>query len=76
MNSGRALDLPPNPLNRTHSITGYLGYILHLYTDVIAIHHKSDCCDDQGELIKALALDHTAYKVDRQAIFFQTLFGE
>ena len=32
--------------------TGYLGYILHLYTDVIAIHHKSECCDDQGELIK------------------------
>jgi len=37
----------------SHSYIGYLGYILHLYTDVININHKSDCCDDQGELIKA-----------------------
>lgn len=40
------------PYPNSGGYIGYLGYILHLYTDVINIHHKSDCCDDQGELIK------------------------
>lgn len=29
-----------------------LPYLLDLYTERIAINHKSDCTDDQGELIK------------------------
>ena len=34
---------------------GYMAefdYLLDLYKNKIAIHHKSDCADDQGELIK------------------------
>lgn len=63
------------PFPNSGGYIGYLGYILHLYTDVIAIHHKSDCCDDQGELIKAVVLDHGAFKIDHNAVIFQTLFG-
>eukprot|EP01147_Barroeca_monosierra_P007770 gene7770-9940_t len=40
------------PYPNSGGYIGYLGYILHLFNDIIAIHHKSDCCDDQGELIK------------------------
>ena len=37
----------------------YLDYILDLYTNAISIQAKSDCADDQGELIKALARNHS-----------------
>ena len=37
---------------------------------------KSDCVDDQGELIKAVALNHSAFVIDHQAVLFQTLFGK
>jgi hypothetical protein len=45
---------------------GYLEYVLQLYSDVIAIQAKSDCADDQGELIKAVARNHSAFKIDHQ----------
>ena len=54
---------------------GYLDYILDMYSSAIAIQAKSDCADDQGELIKALARNHSAFKIDHQAAIFQTLFG-
>ncbi len=56
---------------------GYMAeipYLLALY-DKMAINWKSDCVDDQGELIKAIALDHSAFKIDHQAVLFQTLYG-
>ncbi|EGD76928.1 hypothetical protein PTSG_07269 [Salpingoeca rosetta] len=76
-----ATEMPPSssvghyPYPNSGGYMGYLGYILHLYNDVIAIHHKSDCCDDQGELIKAVVLDNKAFRIDHQAVLFQTLFG-
>lgn len=54
---------------------GYIDYIIDLYSEKIAIQHKSDCTDDQGELIKQLARDHTSFRIDHQAVIFQTLFG-
>lgn len=53
-----------------------MGYLRYLYNDVIAIMHKSKCVDDQGELIKALALNHSVFLVDHNAVIFQTLFGD
>ena len=56
---------------------GYMAeipYLLELF-DKMAIAWKSDCVDDQGELIKALALDHNAYRIDHEAVLFQTLYG-
>jgi hypothetical protein len=54
---------------------GYIDYIIDLYSNAIAIQAKSDCADDQGELIKALARNHSAFQIDHQAVIFQTLFG-
>ena len=57
---------------------GYMAeipYLLELF-DKMAIKWKSDCVDDQGELFKAIALDHDAYRIDHEAVLFQTLYGK
>ena len=56
---------------------GYMAeirYLLELFDDM-GIEWKSDCVDDQGELIKAIALNSDAYRIDHEAVLFQTLFG-
>ena len=56
---------------------GYMAeipYLLELF-DKMGIEWKSDCVDDQGELIKEIALDHDAFRIDHDAVLFQTLFG-
>ena len=56
---------------------GYMAeipYLLELF-DKMAIAWKSDCVDDQGELIKALALDNNAYRIDHEAVLFQLYTG-
>lgn len=56
---------------------GYMAeitYLLELF-DAMGIEWKSDCVDDQGELIKAIALNNDAFKIDSNAVLFQTLFG-
>ena len=57
---------------------GYMGYtedVIRLLGEVCAVQAKSQCVDDQGELIQALAADPSAFKVDHEAAFFQTLFN-
>ena len=57
---------------------GYMAeipYLLELF-DKMGIEWKSDCVDDQGELIKAIALDQNAFRIDHEAVLFQTLFGK
>ena len=51
-----------------------IGYLIELF-DGMGIAWKSDCVDDQGELIKAIALDADAFRIDHEAELFQTLFG-
>ncbi len=51
-----------------------IPYLLELF-DTMGIEWKSDCVDDQGELIKALVLNNNAFKIDSNAVLFQTLFG-
>jgi hypothetical protein len=56
---------------------GYMAeieYLIELY-DKISIKWKSDCVDDQGELIKELARNHDAFVIDHNAVLFQTLYG-
>ena len=56
---------------------GYMAeipYLIELF-DGMGIAWKSDCVDDQGELIKAIALDSDAFRIDHEAELFQTLFG-
>mmetsp|Transcript_821 Transcript_821/g.2728 ORF Transcript_821/g.2728 Transcript_821/m.2728 type:complete len:953 (-) Transcript_821:2162-5020(-) len=54
---------------------GWVSYIIEFYSGPIAIQAKSICVDDQGELIKALARNGSAFAIDHQAALFQTLFG-
>jgi hypothetical protein len=54
---------------------GWVDYIIELYSERIAIQAKSICVDDQGELIKELARNSSAFAIDHQAALFQTLFG-
>ena len=51
-----------------------IGYLIELF-EGMGIAWKSDCVDDQGELIKAIALDADAFRIDHEAELFQTLFG-
>ena len=51
-----------------------IPYFLELW-DRMGIEWKSDCVDDQGELIKEIALRPDAYRIDHEAVLFQTLFG-
>ncbi len=56
---------------------GYIAeipYLLELF-DAMAIQWKSDCVEDQGELIKALAANNDAFKIDHDALLFQSPFG-
>ncbi len=56
---------------------GYMAeipYLIELF-DKMAIEWKSDCVDDQGELIKMIAREHNAFVIDHEAVLFQTLFG-
>ena len=64
------------PFPNSGGYMGFLDYILELYTETIRIQAKSDCVDDQGELIKAVARNHSAFVIDHQAVIFQTLFGK
>ena len=56
---------------------GYMAEIPYLIEvfERMAIDWKSDCVDDQGELIKLIAQDHDAFRIDHSAALFQTLFG-
>ena len=56
---------------------GYMAEIPYLIDmfEAMAIEFKSDCVDDQGELIKLIALNKDAYRIDHEAVLFQTLFG-
>ena len=56
---------------------GYMAeipYLLELF-DAMAIQWKSDCVEDQGEFIKALAANNDAFKIDHDALLFQSSFG-
>ena len=56
---------------------GYMAEVPYFVSllDDIAIHWKSDCVDDQGELIKALARNNSVFVIDHKAVLFQTLYG-
>eukprot|EP00050_Salpingoeca_kvevrii_P008731 m.304754 g.304754 ORF g.304754 m.304754 type:complete len:826 (-) comp17278_c0_seq1:63-2540(-) len=57
---------------------GYIAqipYLIRLLEREIKIPWKSNCADDQGELIKALARKNHVFEVDINSKIFQTLYG-
>ena len=65
----------PYPYPNSGGYIGRADYLEYVLAKVVLIEHKSDCCDDQGELIRALAFNHSVFTVDYEANIFQTLFG-